>query len=413
MSPATLQESRPKLLQEYAELQNKPLSLDLTRGKPSASQLDLANAMLKLPGDDFEIGGVDVRNYGGIEGLPAMRELFGEILGVDASCVIVGGNSSLTMMHDAIARACMFAVAGAKTAWRDVAKRKFICPVPGYDRHFCISEHFGFELLPVAMTSAGPDMQQVESLVTDENVKGIWCVPKYSNPDGACYSDATVQCLASMKTAASDFRIMWDNAYAEHHLGEQRPKLANIAKYCAAYGNENRVLQFASTSKMAHPGAGVAAMASSAKNIADALKHLSAQTIGPDKINQLRALKLFGNLNGLRAHMKKHAEILKPKFDLALEILNRDLDGLGIAKWSEPQGGYFISLDVADGCAKRAIELAAAVGVKLTAAGATFPYAHDPNDKNIRIAPTFPSLDDLRAAMQVLTLCVRLAASEA
>ncbi len=413
--------NRAQLVDEYARLQARSRArgrdLDMTRGKPSAAQLDLSDAILSLPGDDLAAnlaaaGGVDARNYGGVDGLPAMRRLFAEILEVEAKNVIVGGNSSLSMMYDALLRACQFGVVDGAGPWQGSGlERKFICPSPGYDRHFLLTEQLGFQLQPVDMTATGPDMRQVEALAgADSAVRGIWCVPKYSNPTGACYSADTVAALASMKTAAQDFRIMWDNAYAEHHFTERRPPLANIAQHCEAAGHANRVLQFASTSKMCHPGSGVAAMAASAANIAEARAHIAVQSIGPDKVNQLRALGLFGDLAGLRAHMQRHAALVRPKFDLVVEILRRELTA--IAHWSEPEGGYFICLQTPDGCAKRAIRLAAEAGVKLTAAGAPFPYGKDARDRIIRIAPTHPPLDDIRQATEVLVACVKLAISE-
>lgn len=402
------------LLDRYAGLKGLSLSLDMTRGKPSTQQLDLSNRVLSLPGGDYlDDEGADTRNYGGADGLAAMKKLFADILGVNPENVIVGGNSSLTMMYDTLIRACHFGVPGGDGPWNRIAGRKFICPVPGYDRHFGVTEHLGFQLLAVEMNDSGPDMAQVESLVAgDETIKGIWCVPKYSNPTGVCYAAATVERLAGMKTAAPDFRILWDNAYAEHHFSGERPALENIARSCEAAGHPNRALQFASTSKITHPGSGVAAMAGSEDNIAQVRAHIDVQTIGPDKVNQLRQLKLFGSLAGLRAHMKKHAALVKPKFDLVREILERELGGRGLARWTNPKGGYFISLDVADGNAKRVIELAAQAGVKLTAAGAPFPYGKDPRDRNIRIAPTFPSPDDIRQAIEVLAVCIQLAARE-
>ena len=402
-----------QLLDEYARLKGLSLSLDMTRGKPSAEQLDLSNRILALPADDYLEDGIDTRNYGTPDGLPAVKKLFGGILGVAPENVIVGGNSSLAMMYDSVARACQFGVPDGAGPWNRIDRRKFICPAPGYDRHFRITEHLGFELIAVAMNDHGPDMDQVESLVAaDDTIKGIWCVPKYSNPDGTCYGGETVGRLAAMKTAAADFRIIWDNAYAEHHLSDHHPVLENIARCCESAGNPNRVIQFASTSKICHPGSGVAAMAAGEANIADAKRHITVQSIGPDKVNQLRLLKLFGDLAGLRAQMKKHAAVVKPRFDLVLEILERQLGGLGIARWSKPKGGYFISLDIPDGKAKRAVQLAAEAGVKLTSAGAPFPFGIDPRDRNIRIAPTFPPLDDIRQATEVLATCVKLAASE-
>jgi len=397
---------------KYNNFKEMGLSLDITRGKPSAKQLDLANDLLNQPLDNYLVGGVDSRNYGGIDGLPKMKQLFAEILEMAAENVIVGGNSSLTMMYETLARACQFGVPGGQQPWNNIKGRKFLCPTPGYDRHFLITEHLGFELIPVDITSEGPDMDQVEVLAAADNtIKGIWCVPKYSNPTGDSCSEETVRRLAEMK-ATPDFRIMWDNAYAEHHLDDSPSALANIMSFCIAAGNENRVIEFASTSKISHPGSGVAAMAASSENISDAKRHMSVQTIGPDKVNQLRHLQLFGNLNGLRAHMRQHAILIKPKFDLVLNILQRDLGNLGIASWTSPRGGYFISLDVPNGTAKRVVELANNAGVKLTSAGAPFPYGKDPDDRNIRIAPTFPSIEDLQQATEVLTVCVQLAAIE-
>ncbi len=401
-----------QLRERYAQFCSRALTLDMTRGKPSAAQLDLSNALLSLPGDDFcDAHGIDARNYGGLDGLAAMRELFGAILGVAADCVVVGGNSSLTMMYDVVARACQFGTVEGVGAWNELPRRKFLCPSPGYDRHFAITEHLGFELIAVDIDDAGPNMTQVEKLVArDSSIKGIWCVPKYSNPTGACYDFDTVARLANMQCAAPDFRIMWDNAYAEHHLDDAQPPLENIDAHCRAAGCANRAIQFASTSKMTHPGSGVAAMASSEANIADARAHIEAQSIGPDKVNQLRTLKFFGDLTGVRAHMKKHAAIIKPKFDATLEVLARELTGW--ATWSAPHGGYFINLDIADGCAKRAVQLARDAGVTLTAAGAPFPRGIDPRDRNIRIAPTFPPLDDVICASEVLAVCAKLAMCE-
>ncbi len=411
---AALRARHRQFREDYARLKGLSLSLDMTRGKPSAQQLDLSNRILALPGTDYvDDDGTDTRNYGGLDGLPAAKRLFGDILGVAPQHIIVGGNSSLSMMYDALAQACQFGVVDGDRPWSRIAGRKFICPTPGYDRHFLITEHLGFDLIAVEMGRGGPDMDRVESLVAgDETIKGIWCVPKYSNPDGVCYSRETVRRLAGMKTAAADFRIIWDNAYAEHHLGDHRPTLENIARHCESAGNPNRVLQFASTSKICHPGSGVAALAASPANIAEAKTHIEVKSIGPDKVNQLRLLRLCGDVAALRAHMKKHAALIKPKFDLVLEILQRELGDLNIAQWSKPQGGYFINLNTADGQAKRVVQLAEEAGVKLTAAGATYPYGKDPRDRNIRIAPTFPPLPDLEQATEVLTACVKLAASE-
>ena len=408
----SLRPDHDHFLARFDEIKARGLNLDLTRGKPSASQLDLSNNLLALPGEEYLDNGVDTRNYGGIDGLPAMKALFAEILEVPASNVIVGGNSSLNMMFDTLSRACLFGVPDGHGPWSADGGRKFLCPVPGYDRHFRVTEHLGFELVAVPMTDHGPDMDRVEALTaTDHDIKGIWCVPRFSNPTGCCYSEEVVRRLAAMP-AARDFRIIWDNAYAEHHLGDPPPPLANIYDLCAQAGNPNRVIEFASTSKISHPGSGVAAMAASDENVADTLRHLSVQTIGPDKVNQLRHLRLFGNIQGLRSHMLKHADLVRPRFEAVDGVLVRELGELGIADWTRPGGGYFISLDVPDGTAGRVISLAAEAGVKLTEAGAPFPYGRDPDDRNIRIAPTFPALEEVGLATEVLAACVKLAASE-
>jgi DNA-binding transcriptional MocR family regulator len=397
---------------KYDAFKKMGLSLDITRGKPSSAQLDLANGLLTLPGDHYMADGIDTRNYGGLDGLPQMKQLFGQILEIDPGNVIIGGNSSLTMMYDTLSRACQFGVPDGNGPWNQVPGRKFLCPTPGYDRHFRITEHLGFELVTIDISHDGPDMDQVEHLVAeDQDIKGIWCVPKYNNPTGGIFSEDTVRRLASM-AAAADFRIMWDNAYAEHHLTDNPPLLANIMDHCIAAGTANRVVEFASTSKISHPGAGVAALAASDENIADAKHHLAVQTIGPDKINQLRHLNLFGNLGGLREHMQKHAALVKPRFDLVDSILTRELRELDIAGWTRPRGGYFISLDIPDGTARQVVNLAADAGVKLTEAGAPFPYGKDPGDRNIRIAPTFPELEEVGQATEVLVACVKLAASQ-
>ena len=397
----------------YEEFQALGLALDMTRGKPSAQQLDLSNELLSLPGSDYrDAAGTDTRNYGGLDGLPGMKALFADILGVDKDLVIIGGSSSLTMMYDTLARACMFGVPGGDGPWYGVPDRKFICLTPGYDRHFLVTEHLGFGLIDVGILDDGPDMDTVESLVReDSSIKGIWCVPKFSNPTGACYGAEAVERLAAMDTAAPDFRIIWDNAYAEHHFKGDYVEIPDIAQACERAGTPDRVYQFASTSKITHPGSGVAAMASSETNVADARKHIEVQTIGPDKVNQLRHLRLFGDLEGLRHHMTLHADIVRPKFELVQNILQAELGELGVATWTQPAGGYFISLDVPDGLASEVVGLAASAGVKLTAAGAPFPYGKDPRDRNIRIAPTFPPMEDIEKATRVLTACVQLAAS--
>ena len=405
---------RQAFLERYKSIKQLNLSLDLTRGKPSTAQLELSNQILGISRDNcIDSKGTDARNYGGVDGLPAMKQLFAEILDVESDNVIVGGNSSLTLMYETLSRACQFGVVDGDGPWNNNPRRKFLCPTPGYDRHFLITEHLGFELIPVDMNEFGPDMDQVEALVSkDAKIKGIWCVPKYSNPTGICYSPETVRRLATIKCAASDFRVMWDNAYAVHHFTGDPVALENISDCAKAAGNPNRVIQFASTSKITHPGSGVAAMASSAENIANARMHIGVQSIGPDKVNQLRHLHLFSNLSELTEHMAKHAELIKPKFDLVQAIFERELGSMEIIKWSRPKGGYFISVEVPDGYAKRIVQLAAEAGVKLTTPGAPFPYGKDPRDCNIRIAPTFPALDELEQAINTLVACIQLAITE-
>ena len=387
------------------------LKLDMTRGKPSPEQLDLANPMLSLPGDGVftDSHGVDCRNYGGIDGLPQMKALFADILGCEPQDVIVSGNSSLTMMYDAVARAVLFGVPGGEQPWSQQGTVRFLCPAPGYDRHFEITSHLGFELLNVELTDAGPDMDRVEMLAADHAVKGIWCVPRYSNPTGITYTDSVARRLATMN-AAPDFRIFWDNAYAEHHLTDERQAVPDILQACRDAGHPDRVLMFTSTSKMTMAGAGVSAMAASPNNIDDARRHFSVQTIGPDKLNQLRHLNFFKNIGGLRAHMARVGKILKPKFDLVNELLEHNLGGKGIATWSQPKGGYFVNVNAPDDCARTIIDMAEKAGVKLTPAGAPFAYGLDPQNRVIRLAPSFPPLEDIRQAMEIFTLCVELAA---
>ena len=411
LSPPQLVKREAELDSRVASFQTRGQQLNMARGRPSPEQLDLANPMLVLPDSaDYQSAeGIDCRSYGGIDGLPEMKQLFGSILNCPAQNIVVGGNSSLAMMHDALVRAYVWGTSGGDTPWREQGKIRFLCPSPGYDRHFLITELFGFEMLPVEMTSTGPNMDQVESLALDPSIKGIWCVPRYSNPTGVTYSDAVVERLAQMQ-AAPDFRIFWDNAYAEHHLVDHPTSLGNILTACATADHADRVLMFASTSKMSFAGGGVAAMGASAHNLADARTKIGVQTIGPDKLNQLRQLHFFKDLDGLRTHMRAHACILKPKFDLVEDILRRDLGDKQIAHWSKPAGGYFVNLDVPDGCARQVIALTAEAGVTLTPAGTSFPHGLDPNDRNIRIAPTFPALKDVRQAMEILTLCVELVA---
>lgn len=405
-----LTETAKDLSERYEAYQAMKLKLDMTRGKPANEQLDLAKGLLEsVTSDDFKAAdGTDTRNYGGLEGLPEARQLFAEIFGVKPSEVLIGGNSSLALMFDTLLRAHAFGVPGGDGPWSK-GPVKWLCPAPGYDRHFAITQHLGYELVIVPQTGAGPDMDVVERLVADDpTVKGIWIVPKYSNPTGESVSADNVRRLAAMRTAAPDFRIMWDDAYTVHHLGDAKDEVPNLLDACQSAGNPNRVLVFGSTSKISHAGAGLAAMAANEANIAWTKTHASKQTIGPDKVNQLRHVRYFKNLAGIEAHMKKHAAILKPKFDAVLRVLADELGGTGLATWTAPNGGYFVSLDTPPGHAKDVVRLAAEAGVKLTEAGATFPYGKDPHDRNIRLAPSFPSLLEIELATRVVATCVKL-----
>ncbi|MDP4177001.1 MAG: aminotransferase class I/II-fold pyridoxal phosphate-dependent enzyme [Bacillota bacterium] len=399
-----------KALDQYDDYKALNLKLNMARGKPSPEQLDISTDLITaLNKADIDSCSSDYRNYGMIDGIPEAKELFAPMLEVSTKEIIIGGNSSLNMMYDIIIKALIKGVPGVNIPWISSGKVKFLCPSPGYDRHFAICENLGIEMIPIEMTQFGPDMDTVERLTAnDESIKGIWCVPKYSNPEGITYSDEVVDRLASMKTKAEDFRIFWDNAYAVHHLSDKKDDLKNVLKACKEAGNPDRVFIFASTSKITFPGAGIAMLASSEDNINGIKKLMSVQTIGPDKLNELRHVKYFNSYENILLHMKKHASILKPKFDLVINILQEQLGDMEIAWWSKPNGGYFISLNTLDGCAKEVVKKAEEAGLTLTNAGATFPYGKDPKDKNIRIAPSYPSLNELKKAIELLCICVKI-----
>lgn len=407
-----LSELKNILINQYNDFQKQNLNLDMSRGKPCSEQLAISKDMLDTVNSKSNLktqDGSDCLNYGGLDGIPECKEIFAQIMDVPVQNVVIGGNSSLTLMFDYLVQ-CYIKGSGAEP-WINQGDVKFICPVPGYDRHFAILEYLGIKMISVTMTSTGPDMDIVEELAKDKSVKGLICVPKYSNPTGVTFSDETVKRLAKMQTA-EDFRIIYDNAYCVHHLIDRKDELINIFDECKQAGNEDRIVIFASTSKITFPGAGVAALAASSKNIKMIKERLSLQTIGPDKINQLRHARFLGDINNISIHMDKCAKFIAPRFDVVLEKLEKELEPLGIASWEKPNGGYFISLDVLDGCANRVYELCKEAGVKLTNCGATYPYGKDPYDRNIRIAPTFPTIDELEKAVELLCICVKLASVE-
>lgn len=416
MTKEELMQEKTALEAEYEKIKNLGLSLDMSRGKPGADQLDLSLPMLDVLKSDSDMkseSGLDVRNYACLDGIPEAKALIAGMVGAKPEQAIVYGNSSLNIMYDQVSRAFIFGLCG-NTPWCKLDKVKFLCPVPGYDRHFRITEFFGIEMINIPMSPEGPDMDMVEKYVNeDPAVKGIWCVPKYSNPQGYTYSEETVKRFAHLKPAAPDFRIYWDNAYSIHHLyDDNQDFLLEILDECAKAGNPDIVYKFTSTSKVSFPGSGIAAVAASKANLDDFRKYMTVQTIGHDKLNQLRHVRFFKDINGLHEHMKKHADILRPKFELVLATLDKELNGLGIGEWTKPHGGYFISFDSMEGCAKAIVAKAKEAGVVMTGAGATYPYGKDPKDSNIRIAPSYPSVEELGKAAEVFVLCVKLVSVE-
>lgn len=416
MSKEELLKLKEELDETYKEAQSKGLSLNMSRGKPSATQLNITMDMLDTINSSSDMkseDGTDCRNYGVLDGIPEAKKLMADIMGTTPEHVIIYGNASLNIMYDQVSRAYTHGLLG-NTPWCKLDKVKFLCPVPGYDRHFAITERFGIEMINIPMSESGPDMGMVEEYVSkDASVKGIWCVPKYSNPQGYTYSEETVKRMAALKPAAEDFRIFWDNAYVIHDLyDDNKDEIADIISECEKAGNPDMVFEFASTSKVSFPGSGIAALASSANNIADIKKQLTIQTIGHDKLNQLRHVRFFKDINGLKEHMRKHAEFMRPKFEAVESVLEEELGGLGIGSWTEPKGGYFISFEAMDGCAKAIVAKCKEAGVKLTGAGATFPYGKDPKDSNIRIAPSFPTPEEMKQAADLFVLCVKLVSVE-
>lgn len=413
MTPYELIEEFEGVKAEYESLRALHLSLDMSRGKPSAENMDISQKMFDLVGNTTgfkNIDGIDCRNYGGLDGLKELKKLFSKIFGISTEQIIVGGNSSLNLMFDTIAQGMTHGMGGEP--WMKQDKLKFLCPVPGYDRHFAITEYFGFELIPVEMNADGPDMDAVEELIKDPSVKGIWCVPKYSNPEGTTYSDEVVKRFARLEPAAKDFRIMWDDAYAIHDLYDEGDKLLNLYDECLKAGHPDLPIIFASTSKVTFPGAGVAAIAASPNNVLMLKNRMKYQTIGPDKLNQLRHARVFTSFEDLKVHMRKHADIIRPKFETVLNSFNEYLGDKNIARWTSPLGGYFISLYVLEGCAKRVEQLCANAGLILTPAGAAYPYGIDPKDSNLRIAPSYPCVEEVKVAAKLLCVAVKYAALE-
>ena len=415
-SKQELEKEYSSLVKQFEDVKSKGLNLNMARGKPGKEQLDLSLGLLDVVNSSSDFvgaDGMDCRNYGILKGIEECRKLFGEMLGVDYNKVMVGGSSSLNMMFDTISCMMTKSVVDGCKPWYEVKNRKFLCPVPGYDRHFGITEYYGFEMIPVPMTSNGPDMDIVEKLVeSDDSIKGIWCVPKYSNPQGITYSEETVKRFAALKPAAKDFRIMWDNAYCIHDISDTPDSLLNIYDECVKAGNEDMPILFCSTSKITFPGAGVAAMAASDANMNVFAERYNYEIISYDKLNMLRHVKYFKNYDGVLKHMQLHKKVLKPKFEIVLNTLDKELTSTGVGEWTNPNGGYFVSVDVLSGTAKRVVSLCKEAGLILTGAGATYPLGKDPEDKNIRIAPSFPPNDELQTAMDVFCICTKLAACE-
>ena len=416
MDKEELRSELAALKMEFETYERMDLHLDMSRGKPCREQLDLSMGMMDVLNSEVDLScddGTDCRNYGVLDGIHEAKQLIGDMMENNPDNIIIYGNSSLNVMYDTVSRAMTHGIMG-NTPWCKLDKVKFLCPSPGYDRHFAITEYFGIEMIPVPMSETGPDMDMVEELVSkDESIKGIWCTPKYSNPQGYSYSDETVYRFANLKPKAPDFRIFWDNAYGIHHLYDHdQDYIPEILMECKKAGNPDMVYKFASTSKITFPGSGIASLATSLNNLEDIKKQLKIQTIGHDKVNQLRHVRFFGDIAGMVAHMRKHASVIRPKFEAVEKIFEKNLFGLGVGEWTKPMGGYFISFETMEGCAKKVVHLAMKAGVKMTEAGATWPYHDDPKDSNIRVAPTYPPLEDLKVAAELFTLCVRIVSIE-